>query len=46
MRSRVSSGSIVSDYVLDYRAIGVRSPIGENDFSFYMSVKNVKDVEV
>jgi hypothetical protein len=32
-RSRVSSGSIVSDYGLDDRAIGVRSPAGVKDFS-------------
>jgi hypothetical protein len=31
--SRVSSGSIVSVYGLDDRAIGVRSPAGANDFS-------------
>jgi hypothetical protein len=31
--SRVSSGSRVSDYGLDYRAIGVRSPAGAKDFS-------------
>jgi hypothetical protein len=31
--SRVSSGSIVSDYGLDDRAIGVRSPAGAKDFS-------------
>jgi hypothetical protein len=30
--SRVSSGSIVSDYGLDDRAIGVRSPAGAKDF--------------
>jgi hypothetical protein len=28
-----SSGSIVSDYALDDRAIGVRSPAGAKDFS-------------
>jgi hypothetical protein len=32
-RSRVSSGSIVSDYGLDDRAIGVRFPAGAEDFS-------------
>jgi hypothetical protein len=32
-RSRVSSGSIVSDYGLDDRAIGVRSPAGAENFS-------------
>jgi hypothetical protein len=31
--SRVSSVSIVSDYGLDDRAIGVRSPAGAKDFS-------------
>jgi hypothetical protein len=30
-----SSDSIVSDYGLDDRAIGVRSPAGEKDFSIY-----------
>jgi hypothetical protein len=37
-RSRVNSGSIVSDYGLDDRAIGVRSPAGAKDFSssFYV----------
>jgi hypothetical protein len=30
--SRVSSGSIVSDYGLDDRAIGVRSPAEAEDF--------------
>jgi hypothetical protein len=34
IRSRVSSGSIVSDYGLDDRAIGVRSLAGAEDFSF------------
>jgi hypothetical protein len=32
MRSWVSSGSIVYDYGLDYRAIGVRSPAGAKDY--------------
>jgi hypothetical protein len=32
-RSRVSSGSIASDYWLDDRAIGVRTPAGAKDFS-------------
>jgi hypothetical protein len=32
MRSRVSSGSILSDYGLDDRAIGVGSPAGAGDF--------------
>jgi hypothetical protein len=31
--SRINSGSIVSDYGLDDRAIGVRSPAGVKDFS-------------
>jgi hypothetical protein len=31
-RSHVSSGSIVSDYGLDDRAIGVRSPAGQRIF--------------
>jgi hypothetical protein len=30
---RVSSGSIVSDYGLDDRSIGVRSPAGAKNFS-------------
>jgi hypothetical protein len=38
-RSRVSSGSIVSDYELDDRAIGVRSPAGEKDFSSSLCVQ-------
>jgi hypothetical protein len=33
LSSRVSSGSIVSDYGLDDRAIGVRFPAGSKDFS-------------
>jgi hypothetical protein len=33
IRSRGSSGSIVSDYGLDNRAIEVRSPTGAEDFS-------------
>jgi hypothetical protein len=36
--SRVSSGSIVSDYGLDDRAIGVRSPVGAKDFSSSLCV--------
>jgi hypothetical protein len=32
-RSRGSSGSVVSDYGLDDRAIGVRFPAGAKDFS-------------
>jgi hypothetical protein len=38
-RSRVSSGSIVSDYGLDDRAIGVRSPAGEKDYSSSLCVQ-------
>jgi hypothetical protein len=37
--SRVSSGSIVSDYGLDDRAIGVRSPAGAKDFSCSLFVQ-------
>jgi hypothetical protein len=37
--SRDSSHSIVSDYGLDDRAIGVRSPAGAKDFSFNLSVQ-------
>jgi hypothetical protein len=37
--SRVSSGSIVSDYGLDDRAIGVRSPAGENNFSYSLFIQ-------
>jgi hypothetical protein len=37
--SRVSSGSIVSDYGLDDRAIGVRSPAGAKDFSSSLCVQ-------
>jgi hypothetical protein len=36
---RVSSGSIVSDYGLDDRAIGVRSPAGSEDFSSILCVQ-------
>jgi hypothetical protein len=39
VRSRGSSGSIVSDYGLDDRAIGVRSPAGEKDFSSSLCVQ-------
>jgi hypothetical protein len=39
MRSRVSSGSIVSDYGLDGREIGVRSPAGAKDFSSIVCVQ-------
>jgi hypothetical protein len=38
-RSRVSSGSIVSDYGLDDRAIGVRSPAEAEDFSSSLFVQ-------
>jgi hypothetical protein len=34
-----SSGSIVSDYGLDDRPIGVRSPAGANDFSSSLCVQ-------
>jgi hypothetical protein len=34
-----SSGSIVSDYGLDGRAIGVRSPAGAKDFSSSLCVQ-------
>jgi hypothetical protein len=37
--SRVSSGSSVSDYGLDDRAIGVRSPAGAEDFSSSVCVQ-------
>jgi hypothetical protein len=37
--SRVSSGSIVSDYGLDDQAIGVRSPVGAKDFSSSLCVQ-------
>jgi hypothetical protein len=37
--SRVSSGSIVSDYGLDDRAIGVRSPAGAKYFSSSLFVQ-------
>jgi hypothetical protein len=37
--SRVSSGSIVSDYGLDDRAIGVRYPAGAKDFSSSLCVQ-------
>jgi hypothetical protein len=39
VRSRVSSGSIVSYYGLDDRAIGVRSPAGAEDFSSSLCVQ-------
>jgi hypothetical protein len=38
--SRVSSGSIVSDYGLDDRAIEVPSPAGAKDFSSNLCVQN------
>jgi hypothetical protein len=38
-RNRVSSGSIVSDYGLDDRAIGVRSPAGAKDSSSSLCVQ-------
>jgi hypothetical protein len=38
-RSRVSSGSIVSDYGLDDRAIGVRSQAEAKDFSSSLCVQ-------
>jgi hypothetical protein len=34
-----SSVTIVSDYGLDDRAIGVRSPVGVKDFSFNLCVR-------
>jgi hypothetical protein len=37
--SRVSSGSIVSDYGMDDRAIGVRSPAEAKDFSSSLCVQ-------
>jgi hypothetical protein len=37
--SRVSSGSIVSDYGLGDLAIGVRSPVEANDFSSSLCVQ-------
>jgi hypothetical protein len=39
VHSRVSSGSIVSDYGLDNRAIGVRSPAEAKDFSSNLCVQ-------
>jgi hypothetical protein len=39
VRSRDSSGSIVSDYGLDDRAIGVRFLAGEKDFSCSLCVQ-------
>jgi hypothetical protein len=37
--SRISSGSIVSDYGMDDRAIGVRSQAGAKDFSSSLCVQ-------
>jgi hypothetical protein len=37
--SRDSSGSIVSDYGLEYWAIGVGSPAGAKDFSYSLFVQ-------
>jgi hypothetical protein len=37
--SQVNSGSILSDYGLDDRAIGVRSPAGAKDFSSMFCVR-------
>jgi hypothetical protein len=39
LRNRVSSGSLVSEYGLDDRAIGVRSPAGAEDFSSDLCVQ-------
>jgi hypothetical protein len=39
IRSRVSSGCIVSDYGLDDRAIWVQSPAGAKDFSSILCVQ-------
>jgi hypothetical protein len=39
MGSRVSSGSIVSGYGLDDRAIGVQFPVGAKDFSSILCVQ-------
>jgi hypothetical protein len=38
-RSRVSSGSIVSDYGLDYQAIGARFPARAKDFCSILCVQ-------
>jgi hypothetical protein len=38
-KSRVSSVSVVSDYGLDDRAIGIRSPSGAKDFSCSLCVQ-------
>jgi hypothetical protein len=42
--SRASSVSIVSDYGLDDRAIGVRSPAGAKDFSSILCVQTGSEV--
>jgi hypothetical protein len=39
MMSRGSSGSTVSDYGLDDRMIGFRSPAGAQDFSYSLCVQ-------
>jgi hypothetical protein len=39
LQSRVSSGSTVSNYGLDDRAIGLRSPAGAKDFSSVLCVQ-------
>jgi hypothetical protein len=39
MGSLFSTGSIVSDYGLDDRAVGVRSPAGAKDFSYNLCVQ-------
>jgi hypothetical protein len=44
-RSRGSSVSIVSDYGLDDRAIGVRSPAGAKDFSSNLCVQIGSEAE-
>jgi hypothetical protein len=44
--SRVSSGSIVSDYGLDDRAIGVRSPAEVKDFSSILCVQTGSGVHL
>jgi hypothetical protein len=46
MQSRGSSGSIVSDYGLDDRAIGIRSPAGEKDFSCILCVQTGSEAHV
>jgi hypothetical protein len=44
IRSRGSSGSIVSEYGLHDRAIGVRSPVGAKDFSSILCVQTGSEV--